>query len=184
MMRLVQEETAKNPDTAFASAMRPAIFMFISIAIGTIIAPLSVGQIKELMASQAGVFIAQSWFALLFFRIVSFSLFALAGAALADALTPGAMTRDSMRSPFYQQCYICSPLALIASPTLVDLGPGISPVVLTAFAAILVWFLACQYLFFRRFVGLGIVASVLLAPAVFMIGAAGLVVLSLSLLYR
>ena len=181
-MRYVREESSRDPNVAFASAMQPAIFMFISIAIGAMVAPLNAGQLAQIEQSEMGQIVAGSWFALLLWRMVTFSFFALVGAALADLLTPGRITRETMRGPFHQQCYICSPLALIASPSLVEMASGIGSMTLVPFAAIAIWFVVCQFLFFRQFAGKPILTAAGLAIAVPIIGTVGIVASDLLLL--
>ena len=172
-MGFVREETDRDPNSAFSSAMQPAIFLFISIAIGAIMAPLTSSELTVVEGSDVGRLVAGSWFALLLYRTVIFAFFALVGAALSDMLTPGRLSRETMRAPFHQQCYICAPFALIVSPTMVDFASGIDAAGMIPLAAVTLWFILCQYLFFRRFAGQSIVLSALLAPAVLIIGAIG-----------
>ena len=150
MLAYVRAESSKNPETAFGSAMRPALFLFISILIGALLQPLNVGEIKTLETSRIGALIAQSFFALLLFRMVSFSVFPLIGAVLYDWLTPGQISRDTMRTPFHQQCYICAPFALIESPALSSFSQTVEPWVLGFALLAVLWFLVCQVIFFRQ----------------------------------
>lgn len=177
MLRHVAEETSKDPAIAFESAMRPALFLFIAIAFGTLIAPLNVGQVKVLQQSQIGQLVASSWFALMLVRMIVFCMFPLIGAVIFDLLTPGRITRTSLRAPFYQQCYISAPFALVISPTLVNLGRD-SAAVLALAVATTAWFLAVQVIFFRRFAGKSWLQAMLLAPAVLFLGWLGITVIS------
>ena len=110
--------------------------------------------------------------------MVVFSFFPLCGALLLDLLTPGSISRETLRTPFYLQCYICAPFALIASPTLVNIQHDSMPVY-AAFAAVTLWFLAVQYIFFRDYARQTVVRSLLLAPAVLLLGIIGGIVLGL-----
>jgi hypothetical protein len=170
----VRAEAAKDPEDAFAGAMRPALFLMISIAVGTAIAPFNVGQIRELEATQLGRLVTQSWFALLLLRMIMFSLFPLVGAVLLTRISGGELTRHTMRTPFYQQSYIAAPFALIASPALVNLQNEGMPVVVLS-GVTLVWFLLGQYLFFRQSGNTGVLMSATLALAVLFGGLALLV---------
>ena len=176
MLAYVSDETSRDPDDAFAAAMRPAILMFISIAIGTFVAPFSVGQIHALQTTHIGRVLVDSWFALVLYRIVVFSLFPLAGAVLFDLLTPGRLSRISMRRPFYMQCYICAPFALIASPLMVNFSHD-STYAYIAFVLVTIWFLAVQFVFFRTHAGQRWYWAALLSPAVLVLGLVGLITL-------
>ncbi|MEO3387103.1 hypothetical protein [Mesorhizobium sp. CAU 1741] len=178
-LQYVYAESRKPNDVAFSEAMRPALLIFISIVIGTLLTPFSDDQTALLRATRFGRLLADSWFALIFYRMVAFSLFPLAGALLLDVLTPGAISRETLRTPFYLQCYICAPFALIASPTLVNLQHDTRWVYM-AFVAVACWFLVVQFLFFRSYARQSVMRSLLLAPAVLLLGAFGGLALGLA----
>jgi hypothetical protein len=169
MLDYVVEESGKNPDEAFSAAMRPALFLFISIAIGSLIAPLAPEQVAELQQNPVGKAVTASWLSLLFFRMVAFSFFPLVAAVMLDALTPGRITRDTLRVPFHLQCYVCAPFALIASPALVNIE-GNDDTLLIVTLVMLVWFLVVQFIYFRKFGGMPWFFALLLSPAAFLGG--------------
>ncbi|TYR31486.1 hypothetical protein FY036_14510 [Mesorhizobium microcysteis] len=177
-LQYVYAEARKDQDSAFAEAIRPALLIFISIAIGTFLAPFSADQRALLEGTPIGSLVTTSWFFLVFYRMVVFSLFPLCGALLLDLLTPGPVSRETLRTPFYLQCYICAPFALIASPTLVNIQHD-SWSVYAAFAAVTLWFLAVQYIFFRDYARQTALRALLLAPAVLLLGTFGGIVLGL-----
>ena len=177
-LQYVYAESRGDPDVAFSEAMRPALMIFISIAIGTLLAPFTDDQRALLQSTPIGNLVTSSWFFLIFYRMVAFSFFPLCGALLLDLLTPGSISRETLRTPFYLQCYICAPFALIASPTLVNIQHDSMPVY-AAFAAVTLWFLAVQYIFFRDYARQTVVRSLLLAPAVLLLGIIGGIVLGL-----
>ena len=174
MMTYVRGEVDADPDRAFASAIRPPVFLFLSIAIGSMVAPIGIEQAQTLAQTELGTWLTASWVNLLVFRTLGYSVFALTGALLYDWLTPGTITRDTLRSPFYQQCYICGPFALAYSPTLVRLASAAEVLIFVAIALQL-WLLFAQTLFFRRLVGTGRFKSFLLALVVLIVGNATLV---------
>ena len=176
MLQYVYVEARKEPDIAFADAMRPALLIFISIIIGTLVAPLTELQKDVLRATHFGRLVVDSWFLLVLYRMVAFSFFPLAGALLLDLLTPGAVSRLTLRSPFYQQCYVCAPFALIASPMLVNIQHD-SWVVFAAFAAVSLWFLVAQFIFFRTYARKSIPRALVLSPLVLVLGTAGMTIL-------
>lgn len=174
MLRYVGEEITADPDTAFGNAIRPPLFLFLCIAIGSVIAPIGAEQAKVLAQNEVGRLLNASWINLLAFRTLGFSAFALAGALIIDLITPGTVTRNSLKLPFYQQCYVCGPFALGFSPTLVRLDTG-TEVLLLLLLAFEIWLLVVQTLFFRRMAGTGRIKSALLASAVLLIGNVSLV---------
>jgi hypothetical protein len=176
MLQYVYVEARKEPDIAFADAMRPALLIFISIIIGTLVAPLTELQKDVLRATHFGRLVVDSWFLLVLYRMVAFSFFPLAGALLLDLLTPGAVSRLTLRSPFYQQCYVCAPFALIASPMLVNIQHD-SWIVFVAFAAVSAWFLVAQFIFFRTYARQSVPRALVLSPLVLVLGTAGMTIL-------
>lgn len=178
MLAYVAQQLEVHPDEAFASAIRPPLFLFLCIAIGSVIAPVGPEQAAVLNQTQTGQWLTASWLNLLAFRTLGYSLFALAGALIFDLITPGSVTRDTLRLPFYQQCYICGPFALAFSPTLVRMNTEDEITIAVLFFLVLLlqlWLLVVQTLFFRRLVGTSRFKSGLLALAVLVIGNGGLV---------
>lgn len=173
-LRYVEEQSRADPSTAFSDAMRPALLLFLSIAIGALLVPINAQEAAVLQQTRLGKVLVESWFALLIFRMVVYSIFALAGAVIYDLLTPGKVTRETLRTPFNQQCYICAPFALTFSALLVQLTRGESDFYIGMLLTVLIWFVAMQFLFFRRFMKRNIFACLLLALAVLLIGAVGL----------
>jgi hypothetical protein len=178
MLGYVSREIVADPDTAFASAIRPPLFLFLCIAVGSVIAPIGAEQARILEQNEVGRFLTASWINLLAFRTLGFSVFALTGALIFDLITPGEVTRHSLTLPFYQQCYVCGPFALGLSPALVRLDTG-QEILLLVLLALEIWLLVVQTLFFRRLVVTGWFRSFLLALAVLVIGNAGLVAIPL-----
>jgi hypothetical protein len=177
-LQYVYAESRKDSDMAFSEAMRPALLIFISIVIGTLVTPFTDDQAALVRETRFGRFLVESWFALVFYRMTAFSLFPLVGALLLDVLTPGAVSRETLRTPFYLQCYICAPFALIASPTLVNVAHDTMPVYL-AFVAVTCWFLAAQFMFFRTYARQSVLRSLVLAQGVLVLGVVGMVLLGL-----
>ena len=178
MMDYVRGELMISPDVAFGSAIRPPLFLFLSIAIGSIIAPISAAQTLAFSEDAFGRWLTASWFNLLMFRTLGFSVYALVGALLFDWITPGSITRDTLKLPFYQQCYIVGPFALVLSPTLVRLDSG-NGALLFVILALQLWLYVGQVLFFRRLAAAGWVKAMLLAGVVLLVGNLNLVLATL-----
>lgn len=182
MMRFVLTETNADPETAFGSAMRPALFLLISLILGSMLVPLSDSALAIMRQTELGVALADSWLRLMVFRMVSFSFFPLAGAVIFEQFRVGRMTRDSLRVPFYQQCYICAPFALVLSPFMAHLDRGEDAPVIVLALVTTAWFAVAQYLFFRRFLGFRPRNCIALTIAVLGCGWLGMALLSVPLM--
>ncbi|MBX3570674.1 MAG: hypothetical protein KF914_21630 [Rhizobiaceae bacterium] len=184
MMRLVLTEANADPQTAFGSAMRPALLLLIAMALGSAFVPLDQDAVAALRQSAPGSILAGSWLGLVLLRMVGFCVLPLAGAVLLDIFRPGRMTRDSLRVPFYQQCYICAPLALVATPLMAPFDPVARPAAGAVTMAVLIWFLVAEFLFFRRFLGARPRNAAALTLGVVACGFAGMAVVALPALVR
>lgn len=151
----VREEDARamaedaDDELAFQSAMRPALFLFIAVLIASLMVPLTPEEIMQYKRSEFGKSLLASWLSLTVYNMVIFSMVPLTAAVLLDVLTPGKMTRQTLRRPFDQQCYIGAPsmlvlMTLMATYTMMD----ISTVVAVALALML-WLGRAEYVFFR-----------------------------------
>lgn len=170
MLAYVEEQSKAEEERAFASAMRPALLLFLSIAIGSLLAPLPAEAIAYVKQFTLGKVIGDTWFGLLIWRMMVYSFFALVGALLFDLLTPGEITRDTLRLPFNQQCYICAPFSLLMVPLLVNDFFKPHPIYNWLFTAGVAWFLLAQFLFYRRFLAARITLCMVLAATVFLVG--------------
>ena len=149
MIAYAARETERNEDVSFDSGMKPAIFLFLSIVLAAVLAPVQQSELAELGDTQAGQYVIQSWFNLLFFRMVIYSIFPIVFALVFDLLRPGGVTRNSLRLPFNQQCYICAPFALVTSSSIILYGRTDNPVFLVALIAAQLWLLGANVFFYK-----------------------------------
>lgn len=175
MMDYVIAESAKDESEGFSNAMRPTLFLVLSLSIGAVLVPFSPQEIATLSQGRIGKAITESWVALIFLRTVLFTFFPIAGALIYDIFTPGEVSRQTLRLPFTQQCYILAPFALIVSPCMVLMGRG-SDGATIAFAVALTWLVVAQFLFFRRQAQFGRLTSAAAAFAVIFTGFASMLV--------
>lgn len=169
MTDYVVAETAKDEKEAFSTAMRPTLFLVLSLSIGAVLVPFTPDEVAMLSQSRVGKAVTESWVALIFFRMVVFTFFPIAGALIYDAFTPGEVSRETLRLPFAQQCYILAPFALVVSPCLVLMGRG-SDWAAIAFFVALAWLIVAQFVFFHRQAKFGRLASAGAASGVILIG--------------
>lgn len=172
MTQYVLDEIAKPENDSFATGMRPALFLLISLTFGVFLVPLTSAEIAEVAQSKFGKAITDSWVALLTFRMIAFTVYPMTGAIILDRWTPGEVTRQSLRIPFSQQCYIFAPFALIVSPCLVLSARGeVWASILLALA--FVWALVAEILFFRDQAKFGWPACVAAAVFTLLVGFSG-----------
>lgn len=172
----VREQSGQDPATSFSNAMRPALFLAIAIIIGTFVAPDDLDALRRTTTSDLGKAVYSSWTSMTAFSMIALCLVPLVGALLLDLLTPGEVSRETLRTPFEQQCYIGAPSALVLSFLF-----GASPIGLTARIALAVaaavWVVAAEYLFFRDNSQLRPIVCLLLAFAT-LLGGLVLIVLA------
>lgn len=157
MIDYVTAELRKNPDTdaLFDRGLSPPLFLFLSIVIAWALSP-DIGSMLKLQSSTAmASAINESSITMLTYRLAQFSVFPFAGALVYEWRTPGAISRENFRQPFYQQAYLCGPLAIVLSVASVVVlkfknDNNILAYTAVALLLILAWYLWTQIVFFRR----------------------------------
>lgn len=110
---------------------------------------------------------------LLLYRTIAFGVWSLAGAAYLLARTGVALNRETLRVPFYEQCYLVAPFALLVSisVSLMQLNQQWSMlvgVVLTLLGGL--WFWLAQAAWLRRRAGFPVWRSLVAATIVLLVG--------------
>lgn len=173
----VEAEDGKPQDTAYAGAMRPALLLLIALTLGSLAVPFNQDEIAKMAQIRIGRIITDSWVNLVLFRLITFSTFPTIAALIYDRFTPGKIDRFSLRRPFSQQCYLMAPFVLFVSPLLVLSSRTDNAWVFLAIAALHLWLLVAETLFFVKRAGFswlaGAAASlfVVVAGWVFVTGA-------------
>lgn len=180
-VEFVRAEAALETANQFQTAIRPILLLLISLTIGVLAIPLSASEIAAVSAgSRLAKAIGESTLLLIAFRTIIFAVFPISGAILCDLATPGAVSRESLRLPFHQQCYILAPFALVVSPSLQLAGRGLAIAIIVLVLAH-VWLLFAQYVFFRSEAKFGRIMSAGCALVVPVCGWLGLILASLLL---
>ena len=162
MIDYVAAELKKDPEheELFDQGLSPPLFLFLSIVIAWMISPDISGLLKAQSTTAIAKAINESNMTLLTYRLALFCTFPFAGALIYEWRTPGGISRESFRLPFYQQAYLCGPLAIVMSVATViatqlsnkdDLNSVIT--ILYTFAALMammLWYFWTQTVFFRR----------------------------------
>lgn len=161
MIDYVAEELKKDPETEdlFDRGLSPPLFLFLSIVIAWMLAPDMSGVFKANATTALGKAINESSISTLTYRLALFCTFPFAGALIYEWRSPGAISRKSFRLPFFQQAYLCGPLAIVMSvatvvterfPDINDANISILGYTSLAFLVIVLWYFWSQTVFFRR----------------------------------
>jgi hypothetical protein len=147
MMEYAQAQLLLPEDKQYLSSLSPPIFLVLSLLLSHA-AEMSAMGVNPIIKSNHGLAgLVSDNFSLLLLRVIIFSIFPLVLAAYATRLQPGGLDRDTLRGPFYAQCYITAPVLLLLSLGNIALE-GASATLhlagLAAFAAAAVFYLAVQ----------------------------------------
>lgn len=159
MMDYADTELGDVQSDQYADTLSPPLFLMMCLGISHLI----VSTLKPEMTSQLPKLL-QSTENILAFRVFVFSLFPL---MMSLRLLRGlgvALDRESLRAPFYSQCFFTAPVAMTfglaqAAPKLLGV-PWITPPLMVG---ILGWYLLQQSAWFRAKLGVSIVRSWLIA---------------------
>jgi hypothetical protein len=153
MMRYADSELKDVPEHQYLDVLSPPLFLLITLILSHFIELAVVGE-SPLIASKRGLAaLISDDTSLIGLRMVAFAVFPLTMAARMVRARHQKMDRETLRLPFYSQCYAAGALALMFS-----IGTTLSlctPKRLQLAGALLVlgaavWFLILETLWFRR----------------------------------
>jgi len=153
MMSYADREVSDRPEDQYDDAIRPPLFLFLTLLISHGIEMAVAGQ-NPLVADRHGLAaLVDSDLALLALRLVLFSVFTLMMAVRLLRCQGIRLTHSSLRRPFYGQCFTAAPFALLVGiGTLlpgISLSAGRAASLVTVLTAI-VWYLTVQSLWFSK----------------------------------
>lgn len=143
MMRYADMELADDAVSQYAETLSPPLFLLITLLIAhglemSLLRQATQGALPPLLANDSN---------LLIFRAVTFSIFPLLMATKLLRSRRIALDRNTLRPPFYSQCYVTAPFALALSVSFLLLRME-SPVTVVAglatFIIALVWYLVVE----------------------------------------
>ena len=160
MMDYADAEEAEPEENRFNDGLSPPVLLLISLVLAN-----TVGWAAHIDLPPDAAPLSQALFNsqqnLLFFRCLIFSLIPLVAALTLLNRQGAPVSRETLRRPFYAQCYLAAPFALAVSLGGIGLqrggvyaGAGLAAIVL--FTA---WLLVVQSLWFRERLGLPAVAA-------------------------
>jgi hypothetical protein len=151
MTAYVDEEMDKD-ETRFKAAVSPPLLLILCVLIAHFVDLAFRAGSTEKMSTLGGVILASEQ-NLLLYRTIAFGVWALAGAICLLITLGHPVDRETLRRPFYEQCYFVAPYALAVSissslllmqPEWTDAAAGV--IALTA----MIWFFAVEVAWIRR----------------------------------
>ena len=162
MMAYADREVLDRPADQYDDAIRPPLFLFLTLLISHGLELALVGQ-NPLVTSRHGLAaLVDSDLALLTLRLVFFSLFTLTMTVRLLRLQGTRLTHSSLRRPFYGQCFAAAPFALLLGVGTLLLGlshPGLKAAGSAATIVAAGWYLAVQSCWFARKLGISLIAG-------------------------
>jgi hypothetical protein len=168
-MQYAEQEEAQDRAnaTAYDDAVSPPLLLLITLLIANGVGvALHVPQPPE--ASHLAKALLDSPQNLLMFRSLLFSVIPLTAAVVVLRRRGQATSRTTLRQPFFAQCYLTSPFALVISLGLIAThapGPGYGMGGAIACALAFVWMVGVQAAWFRAKLGVSRAAALAMALA-------------------
>jgi hypothetical protein len=163
-MQYAELEEAANKTNPYDDAVSPPLLLLVTLLIANGIGlALHVPQAAE--ATPLARALLDSPQNLLMFRSVLFSVIPLTAAVLLLRKQRQAVSRTTLRQPFFAQCYLASPFALIVSLSVIagqTSGRGWTIAGAMAGALAFAWMVAVQAVWFRRKLGISRFAALAL----------------------
>jgi len=151
MMDYADREVSDRPGQQYEDAIRPPLFLFLTLLISHGLESLVVGQ-NPLIRSRHGLAaLVDSDLALLGLRLFMFSLFTMTMAVRMLQRQGARLTHANLRRPFYGQCFAAAPFALlIGAGTLLrgSFHAGLQPAGLVVVLVAVGWYLGVQSYWF------------------------------------
>ena len=164
------EAKSENP---FADAISPPLFLMLSLILVHIIALATHNEVST-GRSVIGQMVMGSEQNLLIYRSIAYSLWPLIFATGVLRRTGKPIDRDTLRSPFFAQCFLSAPfvLGINLSTTLLHIESLVVQIAaLCLLAASLVWYLTTQVRWIRAALGCSVTQSIALTIWQFLLGA-------------
>ena len=114
-MEYARTELLKESPDQFRAALRPPIFLFVTVIVAHVVELQAVGDSPIVNAHGGLADLVNDDTSLIVLRIMGFALFPVAMAAIETRLSRQPINRDTLQQPFYAQCYLTAPFALALS---------------------------------------------------------------------
>lgn len=165
-------QLASQSETRFSEAISPPLLLILCVLLSHFI-DLAVRDPAPQIEQGLGAMVLSSEQNLLLYRTIAFGVWSLAGAVYLLIRTHRPVDRETLRAPFYEQCYLVSPFAFTMSISLTLLALDKTWALLVA-AAIFIgatgWFWLAQAAWFRARASLSLWRSLVAATLVLILG--------------
>jgi hypothetical protein len=186
VMRYTTEELQEEPDTRFTESISPPLFLMLSVLVAHAVEMALGIKVEAGEADGAMVeLIIGSEQNLLLFRSFVFALFPLVMATGVLRRKALKLDRETLKGPFYRQCYFAGPYCLMVSIGTVMLrhpsgyGPTLGMILM---AVATLWYLHVETRWLRVELGLGWGQAAGLALWLFTIAAVSTMVVAVTVL--
>ncbi|MEO6690474.1 MAG: hypothetical protein ABIS07_16690 [Dokdonella sp.] len=171
MTTYASAQLATPDDRRFNEAISPPLLLILCVLIAQFIDLGVRAQVPASEGSMASVLLASEQ-NLLLYRTVAFGIWALAGAVYFLVRSRVPINRESLRAPFYEQCYLVCPFALLLSISLSMALIGEQGALLGAVLAIVgaLWFWLVQAYWMRHKAGMSPWRSLVAGMIILLIG--------------
>lgn len=153
IMAYADREVSDRPEEQYDDAIRPPLFLFLTLLISHGIEITVQGQNVLLTDRHGLAALVDSDLALLALRMVLFSLFALMMAVRLLRRQGVRLTHNSLRRPFYGQCFTAAPFTLMIGIGTLMIGVPHGHWRMGGFALLIgavLWYLGVQTLWFSQ----------------------------------
>lgn len=159
MMDYSDAELKQRAEAQYEDTIGPPLFLLISLLLSHTIELAVIGE-SPLIADTRGLDgLISDDSSLIMLRLVTFSIFPLIMATRLVRAQRAGLNRETLKPPFYGQCYIAAPFALAMglAGTLIQCHGVVAPVAgLVLGLLTLLWYLALEVRWFARHLGRGL----------------------------
>ena len=140
-MRYAEEQLALEDGRQYRATVSPPVMLILSVALSQAI-DLAIGYTNPIVASRRGLAgLVNDNLTLLLLRVVLFGVFPLLLAVRKVQRAGARVDRDTLKPPFYAQCYAASPLAFLISAGTAGINHAVPEVQLVGSVAVMLGFI-------------------------------------------
>ncbi|NYT40036.1 hypothetical protein HZY97_04660 [Sphingomonas sp. R-74633] len=163
MMTYADSELRDTPEKQYPDVLSPPLFLLLTLLVSHAIELAVVGQ-SSLVADKQGLAgLVSDDTSLLLIRLIFFAVFPLIMAVSLLNRQHRKLTRDSLKPPFYAQCYPAGVFALVLGIggllSQLHAGPAATLIGAAVIVAAFLWYGTLQTLWFKRALGISLPAS-------------------------
>jgi hypothetical protein len=143
MMNYADSELGDAVGQQYTDTLSPPLFLLLTLLIGRAVELSLVGEGALVEGTKGLQILIKDDVTLILFRVALFSLFPVAFAVRLIRAQRKALTRDTLRAPFYSQCYAAAPFAMLIgiAGSLIALPAPAGPLAVLGFTVVaLLWY--------------------------------------------